>query len=507
MNSANKRMAKNTLMLYFRQMLVMIVGFYTVRVVLNTLGVVDYGIYNVVAGVVVMFNFLSRSMASASQRYFSFELGRGDFEQLKKTFAINLLIYTFIVLVALAILESVGLWFINNKLVIPAGRFEAAQWVYQASIVSFLFTILITPYMSVILAHEDMNLYAYVSIVDAVIKLAVIFILNFIAWDKLKLYGILMCVTSVTTSTIYFTICSAKYRECAFRFYWNRALFKEITSYTGWNLFGASVSVFKVQIINILLNQFFNPVVIASRGIAASATNAANSFAQSFSTAMRPRMIKTYAMGQKDEMLKIMFNGAKGTYFLMYFFTLPIIIEAPMLLSVWLKNPPEYASIFTRLSLVDVLIESISYPIISAAQATGRIQIYQSVVGGILLLNFPISWIILSMGAPAYSVMVVSIILAVLASAARQWILKHLINYSISLFFLKVYVPITIVSLLSAIVPVLLNHVIEYGFFRLCVVACISVISIGICIFWFGIDTSERQKIKTFLRNKMANGL
>jgi O-antigen/teichoic acid export membrane protein len=499
-------MAKNTLMLYFRQMLVMIVGFYTVRVVLNTLGVVDYGIYNVVAGVVTMFSFLSGSMASASQRYFSFEIGRGDFEQLKKTFAISLLIYGLIALAALVVLESAGLWFIHDKLVIPAGRFEAAQWVYQASVVSFLFTILITPYMSVIIAHEDMNLYAYVSIVDAVIKLLIVFILNFIAWDKLKLYGILMCAASVVTSAIYFTICSLKYRECVPRFYWNRALFKEITSYTGWNLFGASVGVFKVQIVNIALNQFFNPVVIAARGIAASATSAANSFAQSFSTAMRPQIIKTYATGRKDEMLRIVFNGAKGTYFLMYFFTLPLLLETPILLDLWLKNPPEHASLFTRLSLIDVLVESASYTIMAAAQATGRIKLYQSVVGGILLLNFPVSWIALSMGAPAYSVMVVAIGMAVLASIARQWILKRLIDYSITRFFAKVVVPIAIVSLLSAIVPLLLKHVIGYGFPRLCAVAVASVISVGACVFSFGIDTSERQKIKAFLRKKMAYG-
>ncbi len=342
MSTTTVRIAKNTLMLYFRQILIMLVSLYTVRVVLETLGAEDYGIYNVVAGVVTMFGFLSTAMATASQRYFSFEIGRGDFEQLRKIFSLSLLVYFLIAILVLLLAETIGLWFVNNKLVISSDRKSAALWVYQISILSFLFTIITTPYMAMIIAREDMNIYAFVSIIETILKLGVVFILRLISWDKLVLYGILMLGVTLIITIIYQTICVKKYQECKFRFYWDNVIFKEITSYTGWNMFGASVGVFKNQMVNIVLNQFFNPVVIASRSIAVSVNTAVSSFSHNFSTAIRPQIIKNYATEQKEIMLSLMFRGIKGTYLLMYLFVLPMIFEAPVILKLWLKNPPAF---------------------------------------------------------------------------------------------------------------------------------------------------------------------
>jgi O-antigen/teichoic acid export membrane protein len=484
----------------------MLVSLYTVRVVLNTLGVEDYGIYNVVAGVVTMFGFLSGSMATASQRYFSFELGRGDFEQLKKVFSLSLLIYVLIGVVILLLGETIGLWFVSNKLVIPLERESAALWVYQFSIISFLFTVLTSPYMAMIIAHEDMNIYAYVSIVEALLKLGIVFILRAISWDKLFLYGILMLAVVVTITAIYRAICMKKYNVCKFSFYWNKNLFKEIAGYSGWNMFGASAGIFKNQIVNIMLNQFFNPVVVAARSIAAMVDSAAMSFSQNFSTAIRPQIIKSYAAEQKEAMFSLVFRGAKGTYLLMYLFVLPLVLEMPIVLTLWLKNPPEYAVLFTRLMLFDVLINSLSYPIMTAAHATGKIRLYQAVVGGILLLNVPIVWIFLLMGAPAYSAMIVAIVLTFIACIVRLLILKRLIDYSIRQFLRMVVTPICVISVVSAILPIIFCYILPQNMLRLCLVTGLSIISVCIYSYFIGLNGEEQQKVKSVIGKYIFKG-
>jgi O-antigen/teichoic acid export membrane protein len=501
--SNTRRIAKNTLMLYFRQLLIMLVSLYTVRAILETLGAEDYGIYNLVAGVVTMCGFLSGSMAAASQRYFAFELGRGDYAQLKKTFSLNLFIYILIAAAVLLLAETIGLWFINNKLTIPQERMGAARWIYQCSIISFVFTILVTPFMAAIIAHEDMNIYAAVSIVEAVLKLGIVFLLKMIALDKLRLYGILLCMVTVINTGIYTAICKSKYQECGFRFYWNKGLFKELISFTGWNLFGACVGVFKNQGVNILLNQFFNPLVIAARGIAAAVNAAAASFSQNFSSALRPRIIKSYAEKNKPEMLKIMFYGCKGTYFLMYICTLPLVIEMPLVLSIWLKNIPAHTVLFTRLALIDALIDSVSFPIMAAAQAAGRIKFYQSVVGGILLLNFPVSLVILRLGGPAYSVMVTAICLGVIAFIVRILILKRLVHYSLKNFFNEVLIPMGAVSILSAIIPVILYRILNYGIIRLIVITGATITTVGLLFVRIGVSNADRIRLKAIIKQKL----
>jgi len=483
----------------------MLVSLYTVRVVLNTLGVQDYGIYNVTAGVVTMFGFLSGAMAAAGQRYFSFELGRKDYEQLKKVFSLSLIIYVLIAIVVLLLSETIGLWFVSNKLVIPIERKAAALWVYQFSVVSFLFTILTGPYMAMIIAHEDMKIYAYVSIVEVFMKLGTVFILRFILWDKLILYGMLMLIVTLINTSVYRIICNKKYPECTFSFYWNKNLFKEIIGYTGWNLFGASASVFKNQITNILLNQFFNPVVVAARSIATMTESATTSFSNNFNTAMRPQIIKSYAAGEKEEMLSLMFRGSKGTYLLVYLFVLPLALEMPMVLAFWLKNPPEYAVLFTRLALFDVLINSISFPLMTAAQATGRVKLYQSVVGGILLLNVPVAWIILLMGAPAYSILIVSIILTYIAYIVRLFILKQLIDYSIWQFIKTVYIPVCVISVVSAIIPAICFYFLAQNIVRLCLVIVLSVISVGFHSYFIALNKDERRKVRSVISKYCFN--
>ena len=494
MPSNTARIAKNTLMLYFRQILIMLVSLYTVRVILETLGAEDYGIYNVVAGIVTMFGFLSSSMATASQRYFSFEMGRGDFEQLKKVFSLSLLIYVMIGVLVLLLAETIGLWFVNNKLVIPLERKTPALWVYQFSIISFLFTILTSPYMAMIIAHEDMNIYAYVSIVEVMLKLGIVFILRFIVWDKLALYGFLMLAVAIINTTIYRIICIKKYKECKFSFYWKKDLIKEIAAHSWWTMFGSIAWLLKNQGINILMNQFFNPIVVAARSIAASVNHAATSFSQNFNMAMRPQIIKSYAAGQKERMLSLVFYGSKGTYILVYLIVLPLVLEMPIILGLWLKNPPEYAVLFTRLVLLDVLVDSISFPVMTAVQATGKIKVYQLVVGGILLLNLPVSWILFLMGTAANSALILAIIITLIVDIAKFILLKRLIDYSFRFFFKNVLLPICLISIISVVFPLIICFFLEQNIIRLLLVIGISFFSVVVCSFFIGMNTKERKK-------------
>lgn len=500
--STTKRIAKNTLMLYFRQILIMLVSLYTVRVVLNVLGAEDYGIYNVVAGVVTMFSFLSGAMATASQRYFSFDLGKGDNEHLKTTFSVTFQIYVLLAAVVILLAETVGLWFVNHKLVIPAERMVAANWIFQAAIVSFLLTLITTPYMASIIAHENMNVYAYVSIIEAGLKLGIVFLLKILPYDKLIVYGLLLATVALINTSIYRLYCHKHYEECKFRFVKDVKLFKEIVSYSGWNLFGASVGVVKNQIINILLNMFFGAVVNAARAIASQVNNAVTSFSQNFSIALRPQIIKTYAAEQREECQKLVYRGCKFTFYLMYIFALPLILEMEIILKFWLKNPPELAGIFTRLALIDAVIDSISYPLMTLAQATGKIKLYQGVVGGILLCNLPISYIFLKLGVPAYAVMIVAIFITFLAFVVRLFIIKKLSGISIKKFIITAAMPCMLVSIISAAIPFLICIKLQESWTRFFITVFSSVLCSLLSILYLGMAKNERKAIIEKVKSK-----
>lgn len=490
-------------MLYFRQILILLTSLYTVRIVLQALGAEDYGIYNVVAGTVTMFGFLSNSMATASQRFFSFEMGQGNTENLQKIFSLMFFIYVILAVLIFAVAETAGLWFLRNKLVIPENRLKAAFWIYQFTICSFIITILTTPYMAAIIAHENMKIYAYVGIAEAALKFAAAISLIFLPFDKLIIYGfLLMLVTSVNTA-IYRFYCTTRYAECHVTFVWNKTKVKEIISYSSWNLFGSSVSIVKNQILNILLNIFFNPVVNAARSITIQVNNAVNSFAGNFTTAMRPQIIKQYAAGKYKEAIRLVLNGCKYTFFLMLIFSMPLILEMNYVLKIWLSNPPNLATIFTRLALIDAVITSISYQIMTLAQATGKIKLYQSLVGGILLLNVPVSYIVLKLGAAAYSVMIVTIIISCIATVVRLLILKRLVPFSLTDFFTKTLLPILCTTSAACIIPTIIHFAMPESFTRFCLVMLVSVLITALCIITIGLSQNERIYILKLIKTKI----
>jgi O-antigen/teichoic acid export membrane protein len=491
-------------MLYFRQILILLVSLYTVRVILDVLGVEDYGIYNVVAGIVSLLSFLSGTMASATQRFFSFAIGKNDTEQLKKIFSVNIFIYIGIALVAILLLETVGLWFVNEKLEVPADRFDAARFIYHFSVLTFSATILTSPFMAIIIAHEDMQIYAYVSIIEAVLKLGVVFLLMYIEADKLELYGVLLFIVAFINTVIYISISLRKYEECQFKkFYWDKRLVQEIMGFTGWTLFGQVTTVVRNQAVTILINQVFNPVVVASRAIALSISGQIGVFANNFNTSLYPPIIKSYSGNHKNEMFSLIFNGSKLTFFLMWIIALPLLVELEMILNIWLKNVPPDAVLFTQLKIIESLIVSLSLPLITAARAPGKMRTYELTLGIIQLSIFFVSWIILKMGYPAYSVFVVAIVVNIVMFFVRLVIVSNLIDLSKKSFILKVVLPIFGVIILSTIPTYLLQKSLPLGFIYSIIVIIFSMIVSAIAMYYIGLDKNWRKKIHNFIDKKI----
>jgi len=482
----------------------MAVSLFTVRVILNVLGVIDYGIYNVVAGVVSMLGFLNGAMATASQRFFSYELGREDTEALRRTFSMSLNIYLLIMIAIVILAETIGLWLVKTKLVIPDERITAARIIYQFSIVSFLASMLSAPYLAVIIARENMDVYAYVSIFEVLFKLISAFLIKYLAYDKLILYGLLLMISSFLSLSLYILVCRRRYKESRYQFFWDRSMFRILASYTGWNLFGSAVGVVKIQAINILLNMFFGPVVNTARTIATQVSTAVNSFSQNFSTAVRPQIIKHYAAGNKDQMLKLVFQSSKLTFFLMYFISFPLILEMPFVMKVWLKQIPGDAILYTRLVLVDIMIDSISYPLMTAAQATGEIKVYQAVVGGFLLLNLPCSYIALELGAPAQSVLVIAIVITTLAFIIRLIIVRRLLDFPINPFIQQLIKPLMIACIISAPLPLAINLAMHESIVRFFLVIVVSMFTIGLSFYFLALQRDEQIILNDIVHKKLA---
>lgn len=497
----NKRIAKNTILLYFRMFLTMAVSLYTSRVVLNTLGIEDFGIYNVVGGVVMMFSFLNSSMASATQRFFSFEIGKNDLEQLKKVFSMSVNTHAIIALFIFLLAETIGLWFLNNKLVIPPERLEAANWVYQFSTFSFMLTVMNVPYDGMIIARERMNVYAYVSIVEVVLKLIIVFVLVWGGFDKLKLYSFLVfCVAAIIWS-IYKIYCKRKFTETNYTALWDKVLFKTLMNYAGWNLFGNLAAVTMAQGVNILLNLFFGPVVNAARAIAFQVSSALNGFVSNFQMAINPQIIKSYASDDLKYMHQLIFNGSKYSFYLLFCISLPVLLEMELILGWWLKIVPEYTALFCRLILINIMIDSISGTLMTAAQATGRIKKYQAIIGGLLLFNLPVSYFFLKEGFSPQITIYISIFFAIVALCSRLVILRPLILISPSRFFKEVIVIVIVVALCSIILPLLIRMSMDSGYWRFFVVSFVGGLSTMFSIFFIAFNKQEKR----FVINKIVS--
>lgn len=486
----------------------MLVSLYATRVVLQSLGEVDYGIYNVVGGIVVMFAFLSRVLASASQRYFAFELGRNNKDRLKKIFSLTLILYVLVIIIILVAAELFGLWFLHNKATIPSERMIAATWILHFSIASFSITLLTTPFQADIIAHEQMDVYAYIGFLEAGLQLAIALALKYLLPynDILITYGILVLLSSIISQSSYIVYALIKYEESHFRYYWDPQLAKEILSFSGWSLFGAIAGIARSYGINILINAFFNPAVNAARGIAYQINNAINQFANNFYTAVRPQLTKKYAKGDTEATFSLVFNSTKFTYYLLLFVAVPIMFFAAPILDFWLDVVPEHTLVFTKLVIIVALIDSLSNPLLTLAQATGKIKLYQIVVGILQFLNLPVSWFFLRLGCPAESTLVIAIVIAVITLFVRLFILRHMVGFPIRYYVFKVLVKISIPTILSSVFMYLLKATLSPSTNSIIIlfveIAIAVVITLGI-ILMTGLDNNEKKLLIGMIRAKL----
>jgi O-antigen/teichoic acid export membrane protein len=501
-NNNSKRIVKNTMMLYFRMILIMLISLYTSRVILNTLGVEDFGIYNIVGGIVTMFVFLNGAMASSTQRFLSYEIGNNDFKQLKKTFNATLIIHIIIAIVIFLLIETIGIWLLNNYLNIPKERMEAAQWVYHFSALSFLISIIRVPFNAMIISHEKMNIYAYVSIFEVLIKLLIVFMLTWISFDKLKLYGILLLCVNALVAILYITYSKINFSETKFEFVKDKALYKTLISYSGWNLFGNFALVAKGQGITIILNVFFGPVVNAAQAIANQINAAVQSFFSNFQMAVNPQIIKSYSANEKEYMLNLILRSAKFSLYLLFIISLPIILEVDIILELWLKTVPNYTSSFTVLVLIILMIDSISGPLMTGIQATGRIKVFQIIVGILQIMILPISYLLFRYNYPPQATYFVSIIISLVALVIRLTIFKKLVDeFSIKKFIEDVVLRSIIIISFSIIVSIALKYYLDVNVLNSFITIILSVLFSITSVYFIGLKNDERMILKLGIKN------
>lgn len=498
----NKRIAKNTLLLYFRMLFLMVVNLYTSRVILNALGVEDFGIYNVVGGVVAMFSVLSGSLSAAISRFITYELGKENQSNLTKIFSSAVTIQLGLSGIIVILAETIGLWFLNAKMNIPEIRMEASNWVFQFSILTFVFNLISVPYNASIIAHEKMSAFAYISVLEAIGKLAIAYLILISPIDKLIFYAILMSGVALTIRFTYGHYCKKHFKECTYHFIWDKQLLKQMFGFAGWNFIGAASAVLRDQGGNVIINLFCGPAVNAARGIAFQVNNAVTQFVTNFMTALNPQITKSYATGDKEYMMTLIFQGARLSFYMLLLLSLPILVNTHYILEIWLKIVPEHAILFVQLVLIFAMSESISCPLITAMLATGKIRNYQIIVGGLQMLNLPISYILLRLGFFPEIVIVVAIFISQCCLVARLILLKGMIGISIHNYLQKVYFNIITVSLIAVVLPFIYAQHVEESFTNVIIVSLLAIICTIISIYFVGCNHQERdfihKKISTF---------
>lgn len=503
-SSNNKRIAKNTLLLYARMLMLMFIALFTSRVNLQSLGIVDYGIYNVVGGIVVMFSVLSGSLSAAISRFLTYELGKGDIEKLKCVFSSSVTIQFILSGIIVLLAETIGLWFLNEKMVIPPNRIIAANWVYQFSVLTFVLNLISIPYNAAIIAHERMSAFAYITIFEAIGKLLIAYVTFIVIFDKLICFSAMICFIGVIIRVIYGWYCKRHFKECSFHFMYDQSLFKKMFSFAGWNFLGASSDIFRDQGGNILINMFFGPSANAARGIAVQVNTAVIGFVKNFTTAINPQITKSYASGDSEYMMNLVFQGARFSFYILLILSLPIIINTPYLLHLWLGNVPEHTDNFVRLVLVFSLSETLSYTLVTSMLATGNIKNYQLVVGGLALLNLPLCYLCFKFGAPIESIYVVAIVISVACEAARLFMLRRMIKLPVKKFLNQVYFKVILVSVLASFAPVAL-YLYSNGSIWLFILNClVCLISSVFCILFVGCNSDERSWVYTKMSSLLS---
>lgn len=502
----NLRIAKNTLMLYFRMFFMMLLGLFTSRLVLEALGEDDYGVYNVVGGVVAMFTVISGSMSTSASRFITFELGKGSSAQLNKVYSTTVTIQFLISLLVAILAEPIGMWFIDNKMHIDQARIPAAHLVLHCSLLSFVVNLMSVPQMALITAHEKMTSYAYIGVFEGVLRFAVALIISHYEPDKIRLivYAVLMTVSVILVRMAYGLYCRKTFPECRYRPVYDKALFKEMFSFAGWNFIGSVSGVLRDQGGNILVNLFSNTAVNAARGVAVQLNGAILSFVTNFMTAVNPQITKSYAAGDKEYMFSLMRKASRMSFYLLFIISLPILFNTEYVMQLWLKDVPEDAPIFMKLFLIFTLSECISLPLITAMFATGKVRDYQLVVGGIQLLNLPISYVLLTIfdDMPEITV-IVAIALSQICLFVRLAMLKKTVGLSPMEFIKRVYFNVVGVGAVAVILPLYFSLLEVDGLHGFIIKFSIALISAFVTVALIGCTQSERKQAYNFIKSKL----
>lgn len=502
--SSTKRIAKNTLMLYFRQILIMLVSLYTVRVVLNVLGAEDYGIYNVVAGVVVFFSFVNNAMASGTQRFLNFYLGKNDNYKVNEVYSASILIHLLIAFFFVLLAETVGLWFVSTQLNIPIHRKNVTNVVYQFSILTTVFSIVKVPYHAVIIAYEKMSFFALLSIIEAILKLLIVYLLVIAPFDKLVFYSFLLTLVAFITTLIYKLYCNKKFKIARYNKVTNFVFIKEQLSFSGWSTFGAFANVANAQGTNIVLNMFTSVTVNAAMGIANQVNTAVYSFVGNFQTAFNPQMIKSYAEGNKQYFINLICRTSKFSFFLLTYIAIPLLINAEFVLTLWLKDVPEYSVLFVQLIIIWALIDAWNGPLWMSIQATGNIKKYQIIVSFLIFSNLPLTITAFILGAKPEVVLIIRIILNVIITIWRVFFVGKRIQLPIKQFIINVLLRCVIVFILCYFFTLFIGKLITNSVLYFIITTLTSVILVSFFSIVVGISSEERKAFFQLLRNKLG---
>lgn len=497
----NKRIAKNAIALYIRTLITLAVGLFTSRVVLNVLGVDNFGIYNVVGGVVGMFNIVTTSLSQSISRYLTFELGRNNKERLRVIFCTSVNIQILMSLVIVILAEAIGVWFLNNKMNIPIERLNAANWVFQFSILAFIVNLISVPYNAALIAHEKMKAFAYVSILEALMKLVIAYLLYVSFMDKLITYAFLLLMVSVIIRIVYGQYCKQNFEECKYSFIFNKKLFSDMSKFAGWNFLASTAYIFNTQGVNIISNMFFGVAINAARGIATQVDGITRNFVCNFTTAIRPQIVKSYSVGNTKYMNRLVCSGAKYSYFLMLFFALPFMFEAETILQVWLKLVPDHSPTFIRLTMIVSLAWLLGDTMYTSIMAIGKLKKYMIYETCITCLVFPVSYFAFYVKMSPDSAYIIYAFAYMLLLLLRLWYLKRVEHFPIGFFLKAVIYPVVLSSLVACIAPLTYKCFFYDGSIVSFIISiCVCVCSFIISVFFFGLSYEERVLIISKIR-------
>lgn len=504
--SDNKRIAKNTIFLYIRMMVVMLVSLFTSRVILNTLGATDYGIYNVVGGIVTIVSFLNSALGASTSRFLTFALGEKNIQKQKSTFGACLNLHIGIALLVLILGETVGLWFFYEKMVIPDERMVAAFWVYQFSILTTMVSFTQVPYNASLIAHEEMSIYAYVGLYEAISRLIIAYLITISPIDKLVFYGLLLLINTIVVQLFYRWYAVKHFEECRFSLVKDKVLYKRLLSYGGWDLFGNLALVCQGEGVNLLLNVFFGPVVNAARAIAFQIQGAVTQFVSNFMTAVRPQVIKNYAEGNVDKMYTMTFYAAKFSYILMLALVVPIIYEIRFILGIWLGDAvPDETALFAVIVLMTYTWRTFHIAALMPYHAIGKIKTGNVTIGSLMIATLPIGYVLFKSGCPAYSVFLAIFAVEIVGMFAIYWLIHRYEYFPYKYVFTKILMPCGLVTIFTIIVPAFITHLMNDGWARLIIVGISTEFSLLLSALYLGLNKEERTRIFSFIKNKFSH--